>query len=265
MNTICHPEDLVLAHTEVQMGTFLSCRDEIAPGLCYISSSHITDFFWNHAWFDGFPSVIGPHELEAIRQHAASLNRVPALFSVLASEPEALGGDANSENLITETWMSLRPQRADPTNIPDGLSIAKIPEGASMQEFLGVFRDAYGPGRPEDPGYSCLPETYLRALITAAPHPRVKVVHLVGHCAGQPVAIASVFCKGPLAGLYNVGTIHSARRQHFGRALSLAAIQAARDAGCSAVFLQTEPDSILERMYQDLGFERQFLAGFYLL
>ncbi len=264
MNRVCYREELVLAHMEVQMGTFLSARQRLAPGLWYVYSRDIEDFYWNHACMSEAGAELDPQHLDAICRHARHLKRAPAVFRILQTAAGSFGASTQDE-LILDAWLALDLRALELDPLPAGLSVARVSDRDSMSAFLDVFKDAYGPGGLEDAGYCCLAESYPRALAMSSPPPGVNALHLLGRYDGQPVAIASIFCKDHLAGLYNVGTVHTCRRRHFARALSQCAMAQAARAGCAAIFLQTEPDSVLENMYRRLGFERQFLAGFSLL
>ena len=66
------------------------------------------------------------------------------------------------------------------------------------------------------------------------------VEHFVGRMAdGRPVACATLCTAGDAAGLYAVAVAEEARRRGFGRAVSLAALQAGADAGYRFGVLQS--------------------------
>jgi GNAT superfamily N-acetyltransferase len=62
--------------------------------------------------------------------------------------------------------------------------------------------------------------------------PSVPLRHFVGRMTdGRPLACATLCTAGEAAGLYAVAVAEGARRRGFGRAVSLAALQAGADAG----------------------------------
>jgi predicted N-acetyltransferase YhbS len=72
--------------------------------------------------------------------------------------------------------------------------------------------------------------------------------------AGVPVAAASLYRVGSLAGLYNVGTRAAHRRRGLGGAVTRAALAHAETLGVEAVFLQCAGLGPVERLYARLGF-----------
>jgi GNAT superfamily N-acetyltransferase len=61
--------------------------------------------------------------------------------------------------------------------------------------------------------------------------------YFLGYAQGKPVAASECFLYAGVAGVYNVVTLTTARRRGFGRALILAALQEAREAGYSTTVL----------------------------
>ena len=58
---------------------------------------------------------------------------------------------------------------------------------------------------------------------------------------------------GAVAGIYDMGVLSSARRRGLGRALTLAAVARAREAGCASVTLNATGEG--EALYRSVGFE----------
>ena len=149
--------------------------------------------------------------------------------------------------------------------INDSLDIEKIPVSKPNDTFMNIFMDAYGSGSPEEPGYQGLPPEYIDSLKTCSPHDAVNVCHFIGKINGNPVAISSVYCLEEYAGIYNVGTLHSARRCGYGQDLSIEAINYALNENCTKIFLQTQSGSEVEDMYSKLGFKTIFEGKFIVL
>lgn len=74
----------------------------------------------------------------------------------------------------------------------------------------------------------------------------------VARLDGAPVAGLLAFDHDGDCGIYNVGTVASARRQGLATRLTLRALHHARDRGCTTASLQSTPEA--ERVYAALGF-----------
>jgi hypothetical protein len=68
----------------------------------------------------------------------------------------------------------------------------------------------------------------------------------------EPVAASSLLLGADVAGLYNVGTLEAHRGRGYGRAVSIAAMAAGRDAGMRVGVLQAS--SMGEPIYRGIGF-----------
>jgi ribosomal protein S18 acetylase RimI-like enzyme len=77
--------------------------------------------------------------------------------------------------------------------------------------------------------------------------------HYLGYLDGQPVATASSFTTGDLVGIYNVGTIGSARRRGIGIALTHTALAEARARGAKNAVLHASDQGY--SIYRQLGFQ----------
>jgi GNAT superfamily N-acetyltransferase len=74
----------------------------------------------------------------------------------------------------------------------------------------------------------------------------------VARLEGVSVAASLAFDFNGDCGIYNVGTIDSARRRGLGSAVTALALHEARDRGCTTASLQATP--MAERLYAALGF-----------
>ena len=81
-----------------------------------------------------------------------------------------------------------------------------------------------------------------------------RVIAAVGYEAGVPVSCAAAIRSGSTVGIYAVGTIESARRRGYGRAVTWAAIDAGRSSWDGAVAILQSSDLGLS-VYESLGFE----------
>lgn len=256
---------LMQAHVELQMGTYFSDLSELEFGVCFASSSRISDYYWNYAYGLKCSPKELPDRVREIREYSGKLSRTPTIYSTPDTRPEHLGEILAVKEAATEVWMTLDKDHGKQLTIPSELRVSPVSENNEMEHFIRVFRDAYGSGSPDSPGYSGLPEEYPDSIRHAAPAGSVQVAHFVGWEGIEPVAISSIFSKPPYAGLYNVGITHEARRKGYGTIMSHAAIAHAFANGSETVLLQTEADSPVEELYQKLGFQRKFLGEFLVL
>ena len=77
---------------------------------------------------------------------------------------------------------------------------------------------------------------------------------------GKPVAVTELYLHGNDAQVEDVVTVESHRNRGYASALVVHAVEEARDAGASFVFLVAHADDWPRRLYERLGFEA---VGFY--
>lgn len=256
---------LIEAHVAVQLGTYFDADADLGGGLRFLSSERITDPYWNYGvGLDTDMSRL-PDALQRLRQHASKLNRQPAVYVSPETRPKDLMSIVNGSVFSTEVWMTLTQAMLIPAAKPDRVSCAEVDKGPEFDRFLDVFRNAYGPAEGQSVGYSGLPEAYPASLKASQPRTGVRIMHFLMKSGRDPIAVASVFIRPPFAGLYNVGTVHGARGKGLGRTVSEVAVRAALNGGASTVFLQTEADSAVERLYSRMGFRRSFVGTMFIL
>ncbi|MEW2549726.1 GNAT family N-acetyltransferase [Streptomyces sp. NPDC047002] len=115
-----------------------------------------------------------------------------------------------------------------------------------LGDFTAVHGAAYGT-RPAAARF------FHRVLASLPLTEDAPMQHVVVRAAGVPVAVASAFLHGGVAGLYNVATVPGARGRGFGTAAARAALAAARERGAPRAVLGAEPGAA--GMYRALGFE----------
>lgn len=251
--------ELMEAHVSLQLGTYFDRVHTLASDAKYASSRLIDDFYWNYA-YDISSDVSRAADLIAeIRQYAASIGRKPVIYVNPDTRPVGLADSLSAESAEKEVWMTYSGSD-DPSPRAPNLDIEHIDEPRPGTDFLEVFKDAYGSGPVDSPGYTGLPEKYVNSIAECQPRDGVEVAHFIGRVGGKAATIASIFYAPPWAGLYNVGTVHSARRSHFAWDVSAAAVRFAIQCKSTNIFLQTEADSPVEEFYVKLGFVREFVG-----
>jgi GNAT superfamily N-acetyltransferase len=83
--------------------------------------------------------------------------------------------------------------------------------------------------------------------------------HFAAKLDGVPLGCATVFLGAGVAGLYHVATVPSARGRGIGKAVTLAALEHARDLGYRAAILHASKEG--EPIYRRIGFEEVCQVG----
>lgn len=127
---------------------------------------------------------------------------------------------------------------------PAGLTIASV-------EDFSIFRGQ------EHPFFGPVTTERRRNLVEGISwmvrqEPR-RAWHFVASLEGVPVGCATVFLGAGVAGLYHVGTVQKARGKGIGKAVTLAALEHARDLGLRTAILHASKDG--EGIYRQIGFE----------
>jgi GNAT superfamily N-acetyltransferase len=130
-------------------------------------------------------------------------------------------------------------------SLPHGLVIERVRDEQTMQEW--VHTNAHGFAMDEH-----ILADY-RKLVPSIPHHQHPVgPFYLARLKGEPVATAALYCAHGVAGIYEVSTIPSARRQGIGSAITMATLLEAQTMGYRVGILLAESMGI--SIYQDLGF-----------
>lgn len=125
--------------------------------------------------------------------------------------------------------------------LPEGLNVRRVVTPGDIERYGTVDGEAWH-------------ELTLGIARTVAAFPDFTM--LLGELDGEAVATSMAVVTGGIVGVYNVQTQRDAQRRGFGRAMTLAAIDAGQAAGCTAAALQSTPPGLA--LYRRLGFERVY-------
>ena len=127
--------------------------------------------------------------------------------------------------------------------LPPDLQVARVRDRAEFREWAGATQAGFGL-----PAFAA--DAIPRLLGDTLDGDGLR--HYLGRAAGAPVATASCFYAAGVAGIYIVSTRPAYRGRGFGAALTLAAMQDARDAGYQVAILQAS--ELGRPVYERLGF-----------
>jgi ribosomal protein S18 acetylase RimI-like enzyme len=253
---------LVAAHVRLQIGCYFTAVNTTTFG-DVATSRHITDHYWNS--LSGFPNA-DLASLEAGAApffHSKQRNLAFYLDPTTASKRLLTELESASYEIEPEIWLGIDRALNEP-GAPGAVLIEAVTQD-SLPDFLRVFSQAFGGPATEKDGYGDIPPAYLAALEDSYSGtqtlPGVTQRHFVAYVESIPIACASVHYDETFGGLYNVGTIPSHRGKGIGTALSLHALNHAITAGVRRVFLQTQPNGSVQRLYEKLGCAKLFEAA----
>ena len=170
----------------------------------------------------------------------------------LASQLEAVG---------FEMWFTGLGMAMDLAEVPtgemgpDGLSIEPVRDAETLRTWCDLVIPLYE--FPDLAGEAWFELLASRGLDEGRP-----LQHLLARLDGEPVATATLFVSGEVAGLTYVGTREVYQRRGIGSAITQAALREARRRGCRTGVLYSSSEAI--EMYRKLGFEAHCEVGCYL-
>ncbi|MBB6673641.1 GNAT family N-acetyltransferase [Cohnella nanjingensis] len=135
-----------------------------------------------------------------------------------------------------------------------GLAISSLTKAEEFEVYKAVSAQTFGLPLP-------LNALLVDAIAGEALRGDGRTVSYLAELDGVPVAIATSFNQGEVAGIYNVGTLPSVRGKGIGRAVTVHAVREARDAGASLAVLQAS--KMGEPVYRRIGFQDGLMIGLY--
>lgn len=248
--------NLLANHFDVQQGMYFSLRITTGFGESFLSDI-IEDEYWNYTVITSekcFQEMVDANELLFNKQKRKSCfyltngNDVQERFSKYLK-------DVNYVDAFTESFMLYNGSRE--VMVVNKNSIFLVDEATRADDFIDVFVQAYGGERTDTQPYGGLSENYIHALKRALIS-NGQFYNFVLYEEGVPAAVASLCFKDGNGGIYNVGTVPSFRGRGLGSDITNACIKKWDYLGGKCLFLQTETDSTVERLYSKLGFETKF-------
>ncbi|WP_375462992.1 GNAT family N-acetyltransferase [uncultured Methylobacterium sp.] len=231
-------ERMLDAHLRMQAGCYVSGVDEGEDGARYLWSDGIAE--------PGFNLAVGSHDIAWVRVMAARRERLPAILARDPGEADRHAGRPDLAGVFHTRWMARSCAATEAA--PASLDIGTDPAPGSA--FLSVCGDLFA-----DPAINAVAQAvFVPTLRGARAVEGVAARHLTLSEADEPVACASVYVAGDLAGLYNVGTRASRQGRGWGTAVTRAAIAAAAEAGARTIVLQCVAGGTVERLYAGMGF-----------
>jgi GNAT superfamily N-acetyltransferase len=145
---------------------------------------------------------------------------------------------------------------------PDGLEIVPVTDAATLDEFLAIIEAdwvAWTGGEPTPVQQRTL--AAWRAQIPPKLADEPVPLRWIGRADGNVVATSRIAIGSGVAGLYAISTATAYRGRGFGRAMTIAALRAARSIGYRIAVLQAS--DLGYNVYRRLGFRELFQYDVY--
>jgi GNAT superfamily N-acetyltransferase len=237
-------------NVRVNFGSYEDGWDEIAPGVMYVSSEHISDSNCNLGYRRDCKTPTD-EEIKAIEKIAASKSREPAIWQTTGQKiPE---GYHSSEPRV---WM-LADTSVQPSEVTVPGAHMHIYSPLPTADMVKVFDQVYCQGQG-DVGFNSIARHYLHVFENIAPNPPAKAFHIGVDIDGLTVAISNVNMIGDMAGLYSVAVLPEYRRRGLGRLVAVEGIKLAAKEGATHIMLRTTPQTPMQTLYESVGFKPFF-------
>jgi predicted GNAT family acetyltransferase len=164
---------------------------------------------------------------------AARQRRVSQLWTLDVDRCPTIIGKLHDRGLVeveTFSGMAVAVGELPAAACSAGVRITSIHDESHVMDFAAVFGECFG--CPGEVAYAI-----TRVSAESARASPETAEHYVGYVDGQPACTATVLYSGRVAGVYNVATTHRLRGRGLGRAVTLHALNTAREKGCKRAVL----------------------------
>lgn len=127
----------------------------------------------------------------------------------------------------------------DAPDAPDGFRVEQVRDTDGLARWLHVSRTGFG--HEVDPSESVEEQPFYAAYRRHGFGPDALALHYIGFVNDAPVTAATLLLADGIAGLYNVSTPPSLRRQGYGSAISRAMMVEAQKRGYKDTFVWSSP------------------------
>lgn len=131
-------------------------------------------------------------------------------------------------------------------SLPKEVEIVRVQSKQDQADWLDVLMEGFEEPPASRPDF----QEYLANSLT---EPNPVFEHFIARWQGEPCAISTLLRAEYGAGIYHVTTLPRYRGKKLGKALTLAAMQSARDSGFKEAILFATPSGF--PIYQQLGFQ----------
>jgi GNAT superfamily N-acetyltransferase len=165
-----------------------------------------------------------------------------------ASQPTGLGKLLEAHGLVLEyefPGMALDFHDTDESTPPE-LTIERVADSDMMQQYRLAFKNGFG-----------LPDSFadffMGLYLAQGFSADARRHYYIGLVDGEPSACSTLDLGAGVAGVYAVGTMPEHRGKGYGRALSMAPLQHARERGYRISILQSTAAGL--SMYERIGYQ----------
>ncbi len=163
---------------------------------------------------------------------------------------------SNGISLLVRDMPAMKRSLSDLTkqHLPSEVELSVVRTPKDQFDWLGVLMEGF-----QEPEESRI--DFQQYLTHSLAEPGTGWRHFLARWDGSPCAISTLLCAQQAAGIYHVTTLPKYRGRGLGKALTLAAMQAAHQIGYSSAVLFATTDGY--PLYQKLGFETVLTLDFY--